>query len=189
MTKTQIILLALTIISMAFKSDKKEIEFTYPKNKQASFLMTTDLFTKFQKEWRGADYYYMSEKGDNGFVCSVLFYKLNKDEEQMLVDMPRQLLGGPEVSPLYPLTYFSTNSNLKAFESNQIKWGDPSDDFMFSHADIKEFNGIKMNQKHMYGFAMFGKDLFVNIHLSKVGCTPEDSTAMKQLLDGLRKKK
>jgi hypothetical protein len=60
---------------------------------------------------------------------------------------------------------------------------------MFSHADIKEFNGIKMNQKHMYGYAMFGKDLFLNIHLSKVGCTPEDSTAMKQLLDGLRKKK
>lgn len=189
MKKTWTILFALTIISMAFTSDKQEVEFNYPKNKNAAFFMTTDKFKKFQKEWRGADYYYVCENGDNGLVCSVLFYKLNKEEEQMLVDLPKQLLNGPELSPIYPRTYFTTNSNLKKFESNQTKWGEPTDDFMFSHSDVKEFNGIKVDQKHMYGYTMFGKDLFVSIHLSKVGCTPEDSTVMRQILDGLKKKK
>ena len=188
MTKSLTFLFAFAFISMAFSSGKKEIEFTYPKNKDATFFMSTDKFKKFQKEWRGMDYYYLCENGEDGFICSVLFYKLNKEEEKSLVDMPKQLLSGPEVSPLYPQTYFTTNSNLKKYESNQTKWGELTDDFMFSHADVKEYNGIKINQKHMYGYAMFSKDLFVSIHLSKVGCTPEDSTAMRQILDGLKKK-
>lgn len=174
---------------MIFKSEVKDLEFNYPKNKDAVFYMKTDKFQNFQKEWQGSDYYYLSENGENGLVCSVIFYKLNKEEEQMLVDMPRLMLNGPESSPVYPQNYFTTFSNLKKIESNQSKWGNISDDFMFSHSDIKEMNGKKLNQKHMYGFAMFGKDLFVNVHLSKVDCSPNDSIAMRQILDGLVKKK
>lgn len=191
MKKKLIILLALTIVSIAFTSNKKEIEFNYPKDKNASFFMMTDKFKKFKKEWRGADYYYMCESGDDGFVCSVLFYKLTNEEKLMYVDHMKVLLDKevpnfPAISPIYPQAYFTTKSNLAQYESNKSLWGDLKSDFMYSQADILEFNGVKVNQKHMYAYTMFGKDLFVNIHLSKVGCTREDSTVMRQILDGLK---
>lgn len=183
------ILLAFTFLSLTIQSDEKEILFSYPKNSEIAFTMKTGKFKKFKEEWRGADYYFSCENGENGLVCSVLFYKLSEEEKEMLVDVPRKLLNGPEISPVYPQTFFTVNSNLKKYESNQLKWGEATDDFMFSHSDVKEFNGMKINQKHMYGYAMFGKDMFVNIHLSKVSCTPEDSTAMREILVGLTKKK
>jgi hypothetical protein len=194
MKKTAIILFTLMYVSMAFTSDVKEIEFNYPKNKEAVFTMTTNKFKKFTKEWRGSDYYYMCENGEDGIICSVLFYKLTKKECEMLIDVPRQLVEAhlveaPEVSPAYPMMYFTNYSNLKKFESNQSTWGEPTDDFMFSQSDIKEFDGVVVNQKHMYGYAMFGKDLFANIHLSKVDCSPQDSTSMRQILQSLKKKK
>ncbi len=187
MKKILTVLFPLMIISMGFTMDKNELVFTYPKNKAASFSMETDLFNKFKKEWRGADYYYICDNNDRGFICSVLFYKLNKEEQQMMVDMPRTLLKGPELSPVYACSYFTTNSSLKKYESNVKKWGEITDDFMFSQSDVKEFDGVEINQKNMFGYTMFGNDLFVNIHLSKVECTPEDSTIMRKILDGLRK--
>lgn len=179
----------LTILLLSFTSDKNTMEFSYPKRKEATFIMNTNKFKKFKEEWRGQDYYYLCENGDGGFICSVLFYKLNENEQKMLVEAPQKILKFPESSPGYPLVYFSNNSNLKEFESNKQKWGDPSGDFMFSQSDIKEMQGFKVNQKNMNGYAMFGKDLFVNIHLSKIACTPEDSTVMWHILDGLVKKK
>jgi hypothetical protein len=173
------------LLAFTFKS-LKSIEFGYPKNKSATFYLESDKFKKFTKEWRGEDYYYMSENGEDGFICSVLFYKLNAKEVKSLVEGPRQMVDGPATSPAYPMSYFTTYAKLAKYESNKSQWGDPAKDFMFSHADIKEFNGVQVNQKNMYGYAMFGNDLFVKIHLSKVACTAEDSTVMRKILDGLK---
>ena len=177
----------LSISLLSFAPAKDNAEFNYPKNKDASLLITAN-FKKIDKEWRGTDYYYSSQTED-GILFSVLFYKLEADEVKSLVDMPAKMMNGPETSPAYALTYFATYSNTKDLETNDQKWGSPSDDFMFRQADIKVFQGKEVNQKSMYGYAMFGKDLFVNIHLSKTNCTPADSTEMRQILETIKKKK
>jgi hypothetical protein len=182
--KTTAFSAALVFMLSAFSGDKSEIVFSYPKNKTAKIILTTDKFKKFDKEWRGEDYYYMSKNGEGDLICSVLFYKLNKEEQKLMVepfgDMP---------SAGIPFAYFSENSNLKKYETNNKAWGEMTDDFMFRQNDILEFQGVKIKQKHMYAYAMFGKDLFVNVHLSKVNFTAEDSTAMRQILGGLKKAK
>lgn len=96
---------------------------------------------------------------------------------------------GGMTSASIPFVYFSENSNLKKYESNNKSWGQVTDDFMFRQNDIFEFEGVNIKQKHMYAYAMFGKNIFVNVHLSKTNFTPADSTAMRQILDGLKKKK
>ena len=184
----KIFLPGIILFLLSFAADKNIIEFRYPKNKEAVVVMSTDRFGKFEKEWRGTDYYY-STNNSEGVICSVLFYKLNEDEVQRFVDFPRQLLGSPQTSPAYPQSYFSQYSPTKKYEVNEQKWGDPSTDFMFRQTDIPEFEGKKVNQKNMFGYAMFGKDLFVNIHLSKINCTATDSMAMRQILESLKKKK
>lgn len=185
--KSKIFLLtALAAVLLSFSKDKKKIELNYPGKKDATIILNTDKFRKFKKEWRGEDYYYLCESGDNDIVCSVLFYKLNADEQKLMVD-PFDPAGGT-TSPIIPFTYF-LNSNLKPYERNNKNWGEATDDFMFRQNDILEFNGMQIKQKHMYAYCMFNKDLFVNIHLSKINYTPEDSTSMRQILDGLQKKK
>jgi hypothetical protein len=49
--------------------------------------------------------------------------------------------------------------------------------------------GTQFSQKHMYGYAMVDKDLFVNVHLSKTGCSASDSTEMIDILQSLTLKK
>ncbi|WP_430813857.1 hypothetical protein [Carboxylicivirga sp. RSCT41] len=183
-------ILALASI-LAFKSDKNEVVFKYPKLKDKEIVMKTSAFEKFRKEWRGKDYYYLCDKGHNGMVCSVLFYKLNEEEKMMYVDLARAMIGKecPEISPAFPLAYFTNYSNLKKYETNISKWGNKGDDFMFSHADIKDFNGTQINQKHMYAYAMMSNDLFVHIHLSKTFCTKNDSIVMAKTLNSLHIRK
>ena len=167
----------------SFSGDKQLIEFKYPKNKDAKFTISTDAFKKFKEEWRGEDYYYLSESGESDIICSVLFYKLNKDEQKLMVDP----FGEPNSG--IPFIYFTNSSNLKKYEKNDKSWGTMTDDFMFRQNDILDFEGIKIKQKHMYAYGMFGKNLFVNIHLSKTNYTADDSTKMRQVLDGIQKKK
>ncbi len=186
MTIKAFFFLAFIITLMPFSGDQNTIEFNYPKNKDATIIMTTDIFGKFSKEWRGEDYYYVCETGKNNLICSVLFYKLNKDEQKLMVD-PFDPAGGT-TSPIIPYTYF-LESNLKPYERNKKSWGEATDEFMFRQNDIPEFNGMKIKQKHMYAYCMFGKDLFVNVHLSKTNYTVEDSTAMRKILKGLKKAK
>ena len=182
MKTKQIILIALLLILLSFKGDKSEFEFIYPKYKEVKFTMTTNKLKKFEKEWRGEDYYYLCENGDNNIICSVLFYKLNKDEQKLMVDP----FGGKPSSGI-PFIYFSDNSNLKQYEVNNASWGAMTDDFMFRQNDIIEFEGVKTNQKHMYAYCMFGKDIFVNFHLSKINYTANDSIAMREILGSLKK--
>lgn len=185
--KSNILIIAIFIFSISCSSNKisrQANEFSYPKSKDATIIMASDKFEDFKEEWRGDDYYYICEEGDRGIICSILFYKLNKQEQIRMVDPY-----GDATSPSIPLLYFSSNSNLKNYESNKQSWGEMTEDFMFRQADIVEFDGKKVNQKNMFAYCMFGKDLFVNIHLSKVNCTAEDSTAMRQILAGLKKKK
>jgi len=178
----QFLTLLFVAMLVSFKIvDKETMEFSYPKNDKATISMQGDGFKKFKKEWRGEDYYYMSNS-KNDIICSVLYYKLNKEEVDMMVT-PTDIS-----SPVIPNAYFTANSNLLKYEKNQQGWGEPEDDFMFRQNDIPEYEGIKIPQKHMYAYAMFGKDLFVNIHLSKVRCSPADSTEMRAMLGSLVKK-
>ena len=187
MANKKILFIVLVIGLLSFRlTDKKVFEFNYPKSKDTDVSFSANHFKKFSKEWRGADYYYMSE-GD-GFICSVLYYKLTDEEKLSLIDAPKIAIGGPDNSPAYPYAYFKNYSQLKSMEKNDSSWGGPADDFMFRQNDIF-IEGTKFSQKHMYGYAMFGKDLFFNVHLSKTLCTPADSTEMVELLKTLVKKK
>jgi hypothetical protein len=167
-------------------ADIKVFDFSYPKRKGTEISFSANHFKKFTKEWRGSDYYYYGD-GD-GFICSVLYYKLSDDEKLELIDAPRTAIGGPEKSPTYPYSYFKNYSNLKSMEKNDASWGLPTDDFMFRQNDVV-IEGTKFSQKHMYGYAMVDKDLFVNIHLSKTLCSAADSTEMRDILKSLTLKK
>jgi hypothetical protein len=186
--RKQIFLIGILGFLSFATSDKNLKEFNYPKIKDAVITLSVDKIDKFREEWRGSDYYYYGESKD-GFIVSVLFYKLNEAEIQHLVDDPRLTSNTSEISPFYPMSYFTTHSNTRQYESNQQIWGDSKDDFMYSQFDIKEMQGQVVNQKSMYAYTMFGKDIFVNIHLSKILCSKEDSTVMRQILDSVKKKK
>jgi hypothetical protein len=187
--KTALLILILTTGFFSFKSSENApFEFSYPKRDNTTIVLSAADFKKFKKEWRGQDYYYYSES-KNGIICSILYYKLNDDEVLSLIDAPKKMTGGPDVSPAYPFAYFANYSNLKKYEKNNVDWGEPTDDFMFRQNDLPEFEGVKVNQKHMYGYAMVDKDLFVNIHLSKTAYTKSDSTTMREILNSLTRKK
>ena len=181
----KITLLLIACIGLAsFKLiEAKLFEFSYPKGKKIAVTLKADGFNQFTKEWRGSDYYYYSESNDH-IICSVLYFKLNKDEQKLLVEP-----FGDAAGPAMPLVYFTEESNLKKYETNNKSWGEMTDDFMFRQNDIEEFEGKKIKQKHMYGYALFGKDMFLNVHLSKVNCSASDSTAMREILKSLAKKK
>ena len=183
MNKLKIIALIMIIttglLSLKFK-DVKSAEFKYPKRNNTAIILSYDNFGTFSKEWRGSDYYYYGVSTDS-IICSALYYKLNKDEQKLMVEP----FGGM-TSPGIPFIYFSDNSNLKKYEKNNINWGTTTDDFMFRQNDIEEFEGIKIKQKHMYAYTMFDKDFFVNIHLSKTNYTTKDSTMMRVILSSLK---
>jgi len=175
--------------------DKKTFEFIYPKQNDVKISLTSEHFKKFTTEWRGTDYYYYAEK--DGFVCSVLFYKLNEEEKLGLVEVPKVQFAEklketgkefPENSPVFAYSYFKNYSNLKKMEENDESWGEITDDFMFRKNDIN-FGGSKIKQKHMYGYAMYGNDLFVNVHLSKMNCTESDLKEMEEIINSLKKVK
>ena len=187
--KTTSLVLIVTATLISFKiSETTLFEFSYPKRDNTTISLSATDFKKFKKEWRGQDYYYYGES-KNGIICSILYYKLNDEEVRSLIDAPKKAIGGPDISPAYPFAYFSNYSNLKKYEKNNIDWGQPTDDFMFRQNNITEFEGAKINQKHMYGYSMVDKDLFVNIHLSKTEYTKSDSTTMRQILNSLTRKK
>ena len=167
-------------------ADRKVFDFAYPKRKGTDITLSAEHFKKFTKEWRGTDYYYYAES--DGFICSVLYYKLNDDEKLQLIDVPKAAIGGLDISPAYPYAYFKNYSNLKSMEKNDSTWGKPTDDFMFRQNDVI-VDGTQFSQKHMYGYAMVDKDIFINVHLSKMDCTAADSTELTDILKSLTLKK
>ncbi|MES2545425.1 MAG: hypothetical protein V4548_11100 [Bacteroidota bacterium] len=189
--------LLFSVIILSFLSftilDKKPFEFIYPKQKEVKISLISNHFSKFKGEWRGSDYYYYGEK--DGFICSVLFYKLNEEERLSLVEVPKidfaektKQTGKefPENSPVFAYSYFKNYSNLKKMEENDESWGEVTDDFMFRKNEIN-FEGSKVKQTHMYGYAMYGTDLFVNVHLSKINCSAQDLKDMEDILNSLKK--
>lgn len=175
--------------------EKKTFEFIYPKQKEVKISLLSEHFKKFDKEWRGSDYYYFAEK--DGFVCSVLFYKLNEEEKLTLVEIPKiELVKNakeigvefPENSPMFAYSYFKNYSNLKKMEENDESWGEMTDDFMFRKNEIN-LEGSKLKQENMYGYAMYGNDLFVNVHLSKMNCSESDLKEMEEIINSLKKVK
>lgn len=190
--KTLFALVIITILSFNIL-EKKSFEFIYPKQDNVKISLSSDHFKKFEKEWRGSDYYYYAEK--DGFICSVLFYKLDEEEKLSLVEVPKIQISEkmkesgkefPQNSPVFPYVYFKNNSNLKKMEENDISWGEMTDDFMFRKNEIN-LQGSKIIQNHMYGYAMFNNDLFVIIHLSKMNCTENDLKEMEEILNSLKK--
>jgi hypothetical protein len=177
----KILVIAITLLS--FRSiESKRFDFSYPKNSSSQISFSSEHFKDFDKEWHGSDYYYYSE-GD-GFICSVLYYKLNEGEKVSLLEGPRFATGGPDSSPVYPYAYFKNYSYFKSLEKNDSAWGKATDDFMFRQNDIRVERTGSL-EKNMYGYCMFSDDLFVNIHLSKVNCSVADSTAMLAMLQTL----
>ena len=173
--------------------DKKTFEFIYPKQKEVKISLLSEHLKKFNKEWRGTDYYYFAEK--DGLICSVLFYKLNEEEKLSLVEVPKIQLKEkakengkefPENSPIFAYTYFKNYSNLKKMEENEESWGEITDDFMFRKNEIN-LEGSKIKQENLYGYAMYGNDLFVNVHLSKMNCSESDLNEMKEIINSLKK--
>lgn len=179
---------------MSFNSfEKKSFEFIYPKQNNVKISLSSDHFKKFEKEWRGSDYYYYAEK--DGLICSVLFYKLNEEEKLALVEVPKIQISEkmkengkefPQDSPVFPYVYFKNNSNLKKMEENDVSWGEMTDDFMFRKNEIN-LQGSKIIQNHMYGYAMFNNDLFVIVHLSKMNCNENELKEMEEILNSLKK--
>ena len=182
---TLFVLLAVVLFSFKLIDDKV-FEFAYPKKNGTEIILSTDKFKKFKKEWHGSDYYYYSDQ--NGLICSILYYKLNDEETESLVEIPKKTVNGKGNSPIYPFIYFKNSSNLKSMEKNESSWGKAEDNFMFRQNDVG-FGGSSFSQKHMYGYCMFDKDIFVTIHLSKVGCTATDSTDMRNILKSFEWKK
>ena len=180
-TKYAFTFLASGLLSLTL-FDTADYDFNYPKRKKTTITTKLTNFKEFSKEWRGTDYYYYAMSSDS-IICSVLYYKLNKDEQKQYVD----LFGGMTNAGI-PFAYFSENSNLKKYEKNVSNWGKMTDDFMFRQNDITEFEGVKISQKHMYAYTMFDKDLFVIVHLSKTNYSSADSTTMKEILDNFKKK-
>ncbi|EJL63849.1 hypothetical protein [Flavobacterium sp. CF136] len=190
--KTLFALVIITILSFNIL-EKKSFEFIYPKQNNVKISLSSDHFKKFEKEWRGSDYYYYAEK--DGFICSVLFYKLDEEEKLSLVEVPKIQISEkmkesgkefPQNSPVFPYVYFKNNSNLKKMEENDISWGEMTDDFMFRKNEIN-LQGSKIIQNHMYGYAMFNNDLFVIVHLSKMNCTENELKEMEEILNSLKK--
>jgi hypothetical protein len=176
--------IVVTTFLLSFKlSESKLFEFNYPERDNTTIVFKANNFDQFKKEWRGEDYYYFGVSQDS-IICSILYFKLNKDEQKLLVEP----FGGI-TSAAMPFVYFSDYSKLKKYEKNNEKWGEMTDDFMFRQNDIEDFNGIKMKQKHMYAYGMFYKDIFINMHLSKTNYTASDSIAMREILSSLVKKK
>ena len=71
-------------------------------------------------------------------------------------------------------------------ESEDESWGTFTEDFMFRKNKVI-MEGTTFVQNHMYGYAMFGNDLFVNIHISKMNCTEDDIKQMQDILKTLIK--
>ena len=95
---------------------------------------------------------------------------------------------GGQILTGIPFAFFSESSNLKKLERNQKAGGNMEDNFMFGQCDILEIACLKVTQKHMYTYGMFDKDLFVNIHLTKINYTVNDSTEMRKILKSISKK-
>ena len=183
MSNKKLFLLLTAICLLAFKGDDAKVfDFAYPKRKDTGISISSAHIKKFKEEWHDTDYYYFGE-GD-GFICSVLYYKLNDSEQKSLVKETKILTGDPDRSPAYPFAYFGSSDKFKSMETNETIWGEPTDDFMFRQNDLT-MTGIKITQKNMYAYAMVDKDMFVNIHLSKMAASPADSTELMAMLKSL----
>jgi len=182
-TKTRNTLIFIAIIALfSFTSDESTpIEFSYPKKENAKITMLSHSFGEFSKEWQGTDLYFMATSKDS-ITCSVLYYKLNETEQKEMVEP-----FGKEANSAIPFIFFSQNSNLSKYEKNNSSWGEMTDDFIFRQNDIPEINGMKIKQKHMYAYSLIDKEMFVNIHLSKVNSAPSDSIKMRTILSSIKK--
>ncbi len=163
------------------------MEFRYPDSDVAIVAAADDL-GEIQEEWRGRDYYYLATT-NNGIAFSVLFFKLSEQDLKGLAKMRSGMPDVPEVSPIYPFTYFSLNNKMASDEAMKEQWGDSQGDFLYRQAHIAKIGGMPVEQKNMYAYGMLYTDLFVAVHISKMMCTPEDSTEIRTIIESVQKKK
>ena len=180
--------LLLSFLSLGLASDTKILSFKHPDKSSTIISLPASDFTEFKEEWKGKHYYYISQSSQSGIVCSLFFYYLSEAEQKALLTM-REKFAVPKTSPAFPFTYYTTSSKVSKDEKNTFEWGTVDGDFMFRHADIEEMGGSKIHQKNMFAYAMIGDDMFATVHLSKILCTPQDSVAMRSMLQAITLKR
>lgn len=184
MNKTNLLIIsALGLLSLSFIYSVFQLySFKFPGKKNVELKINIPKKWKISKEKRGSDLYYsnLSQSNDNDILFSVLFYKLNDKEKELMVKST-----GIENNPILPYTYFLTTSRTSKIESGKSSWD--NDDFYYQDSNIEEFSGVKVHQKNMKAYCMYDDDLFVQVHLSKINYTPEDSVEMRNILNSIEK--
>lgn len=172
-----------TVVPLAWSPEK--YVFSYP-NTDYAIALSLNIEGNVEKHWHGDDYFYSGLTKDTT-IFFVLFFKLNAADQAELATLRERTPGTPVMTPLYPLSYFMSTAPLKQYETMTEIWGNPESGFMFRQAHVESVEGIKIDQKNMYAYTMPAKDIFVAIHISKVMCTPEDSTALRTLIESVHK--
>jgi tetratricopeptide (TPR) repeat protein len=78
----------------------------------------------------------------------------------------------------------NTAKNKELSEPEEIRIWEEGEKAMLEYIN-KEFEGIKINQKHLHLF-MTKEDIWIHIHLSKVDYKPEDEKLFREILDSVR---
>jgi hypothetical protein len=171
----------LLVALCAFVPLADEAEFEYP-DSDVAVTMSLPGFEDFKEEWRGEDYYYFGTRESDGMVCSLLYYKLNESEKKSMAKLAEKV--PPENRSKLAQLHFRLSNKLAKLESGETTWDENG--FSFRDVNIDSFQGQDLRQKNMCAYQMYGDDLFLMVHFSKVLYTPEDSVAMRTMLTSIR---
>ncbi|HLP18993.1 MAG TPA: hypothetical protein VK174_01755 [Chitinophagales bacterium] len=179
-----LILSAIAILCLsATLPTLKTITLKFPKRKHIQLKITGPEGWSIKAEKKGEDVYYsnLSDKlTESDIMFSVLFFKLNAYEQKTMVDDL-----GLESSPMLPAAYFLSNNPTASIETSKKSWDDST--FFYRDYNIEQVEGLSVHQKNMKAYCMYDKDLFVQIHLSKLKYTDSDSADMRSILNSLAK--
>jgi hypothetical protein len=178
----KLLIIGLVLIGLGFTQQKLvTYKFKYPKKKNVELKIDIPKEWKISKEKRGeADLYFTNITKNNGnqILFSVLFFKLNDEEKESVEELALN-------DPIVPFAFFLDKSRTVKMESKVKTWH--NEDFYFKDSNIEDFNGIKAHQKNINAYCMYGYDLFVKIHISKLNYSPADSIKMMKILNTIVK--
>jgi hypothetical protein len=175
-----LILLALQLLQLS----DEQLTFRYPQRPETAISLEAQGFSEPTAQWRGTDYYYIGQRESDGMNLSVLFYKLTEEEVEGMNTEGRKLLKETGLSPKFPHFMFSNNDRIKTVESTDTSWTGPHGYTILRHADVN-IQGI--TQKNFWAYYMPAEDIFVNVHVSMIGATSEDSLGMLSIMNSLTK--
>lgn len=170
-------------LAVAFTPLSDPVTLEYPATGARLVLAGAD-YPELERESRDADLYFSGEV--DGIMASVLFYRLNETEYWTNRLIATQL-GVEADAPGVALASFASRSKLRSLESQEVVR--EVDGFAYRDVNIESFQGQRLHQKHMYAYCTFGDTLYVQVHLSKIDYSPEDSVRMAAMLAGVSKGK